>query len=187
MQRRAGTLQPLATVPRIRPNELWVADITYVATWVGFAYVAFVVDVFSRLTAKAGLGSQTSRSRLASSSRRARGSTRFFERSGHVSARRRSRWMQSWVCEPGGSVRTRAASAICSRGRDLKRGSIHSRDSSFDSTLCAAMCRSPCEATSAATQLLNCAENLICLLPVSGKKAFVAAISLSARGEPHVS
>jgi transposase InsO family protein len=31
-----------------RPNELWVADITYVATWVGFAYVAFVVDVFSR-------------------------------------------------------------------------------------------------------------------------------------------
>jgi transposase InsO family protein len=31
-----------------RPNELWVADITYVATWAGFAYVAFVVDVFSR-------------------------------------------------------------------------------------------------------------------------------------------
>jgi transposase InsO family protein len=31
-----------------RPNQLWVADITYVATWAGFAYVAFVVDVFSR-------------------------------------------------------------------------------------------------------------------------------------------
>lgn len=31
-----------------RPNELWVADITYVATWTGFVYVAFVVDVFSR-------------------------------------------------------------------------------------------------------------------------------------------
>ena len=31
-----------------RPNQLWVADITYVATWSGFAYVAFVVDVFSR-------------------------------------------------------------------------------------------------------------------------------------------
>ena len=31
-----------------RPNQLWVADITYVATWVGFAYVAFVIDVFSR-------------------------------------------------------------------------------------------------------------------------------------------
>ena len=30
------------------PNQLWVADITYVATWAGFAYVAFVVDVFSR-------------------------------------------------------------------------------------------------------------------------------------------
>ena len=31
-----------------RPNELWVADLTYVATWVGFVYVAFVIDVFSR-------------------------------------------------------------------------------------------------------------------------------------------
>jgi transposase InsO family protein len=28
-----------------RPNQLWVADITYVATWVGFVYVAFVIDV----------------------------------------------------------------------------------------------------------------------------------------------
>ena len=32
-----------------RPNELWVADITYVATWSGFVYVAFVIDVFSRM------------------------------------------------------------------------------------------------------------------------------------------
>jgi putative transposase len=32
-----------------RPNQLWVADLTYVATWTGFVYVAFVVDVFSRL------------------------------------------------------------------------------------------------------------------------------------------
>jgi len=31
-----------------RPNQLWVADLTYVATWTGWAYVAFVVDVFSR-------------------------------------------------------------------------------------------------------------------------------------------
>jgi transposase InsO family protein len=31
-----------------RPNQLWVADLTYVATWRGFAYVAFVIDVFSR-------------------------------------------------------------------------------------------------------------------------------------------
>jgi transposase InsO family protein len=31
-----------------RPNQLWVADITYVATWTGFVYVAFVIDVFSR-------------------------------------------------------------------------------------------------------------------------------------------
>ena len=31
-----------------RPNHLWVADFTYVATWRGFVYVAFVIDVFSR-------------------------------------------------------------------------------------------------------------------------------------------
>ena len=31
-----------------KPNQLWVADITYVATWRGFAYVAFVIDVYSR-------------------------------------------------------------------------------------------------------------------------------------------
>ena len=30
------------------PNQLWVADITYVSTWSGFCYVAFVIDVFSR-------------------------------------------------------------------------------------------------------------------------------------------
>ena len=32
-----------------RPNELWVSDLTYVATWRGFVYVAFVIDVFARL------------------------------------------------------------------------------------------------------------------------------------------
>ncbi len=31
-----------------RPNRLWVADFTYVATWRGFVYVAFVIDAFSR-------------------------------------------------------------------------------------------------------------------------------------------
>ena len=30
------------------PGRLWVADVTYVATWSGFAYVAFVTDVYSR-------------------------------------------------------------------------------------------------------------------------------------------
>ena len=30
-----------------RPNALWVADLTYVATWAGFAYVAFVIDAFA--------------------------------------------------------------------------------------------------------------------------------------------
>lgn len=31
-----------------RPNRLWVADLTYVATWRGFVYVAFVIDAYSR-------------------------------------------------------------------------------------------------------------------------------------------
>ena len=31
-----------------RPNQLWVADITFVATWTGFVYVAFIIDVFAR-------------------------------------------------------------------------------------------------------------------------------------------
>jgi putative transposase len=30
------------------PNQLWVSDLTYVSTWSGFVYVAFVIDVFSR-------------------------------------------------------------------------------------------------------------------------------------------
>jgi len=31
-----------------RPNPLWVSDFTYVSTWQGFVYVAFVIDVFAR-------------------------------------------------------------------------------------------------------------------------------------------
>jgi putative transposase len=31
-----------------RPNQLWVCDLTYLRTWAGFAYLALVVDVFSR-------------------------------------------------------------------------------------------------------------------------------------------
>ena len=31
------------------PNELWVADLSYVATWAGFVYVAFIIDVFARM------------------------------------------------------------------------------------------------------------------------------------------
>ena len=44
--------RPLDLVERnftaTRPNQLWVADLTYVATWRGVVYVAFVIDVFSR-------------------------------------------------------------------------------------------------------------------------------------------
>jgi len=31
-----------------RPNQLWAADFTYVSTWQGWLYVAFVIDVFAR-------------------------------------------------------------------------------------------------------------------------------------------
>jgi len=31
------------------PNRLWVSDLTYVATWAGFAYVCFITDAFSRM------------------------------------------------------------------------------------------------------------------------------------------
>lgn len=45
-----------ATVPDLvdrqfvatRPNQLWVSDLTYIATWRGFVYAAFVIDVFAR-------------------------------------------------------------------------------------------------------------------------------------------
>lgn len=29
------------------PNHLWVSDLTYVTTWSGFVYVAFVIDMYS--------------------------------------------------------------------------------------------------------------------------------------------
>jgi putative transposase len=49
---RPADVYPLDRVQRqftaLRPNALWVADFTYVSTWQGFVYVAFVVDVFSR-------------------------------------------------------------------------------------------------------------------------------------------
>jgi putative transposase len=38
-----------------RPNALWVSDFTYVATWQGFVYVAFVIDTFARRIPRVGL------------------------------------------------------------------------------------------------------------------------------------
>jgi putative transposase len=47
-----GATRPADLVERnfsaARPNQLWVADLTYVATWSGFVYVALVIDAFSR-------------------------------------------------------------------------------------------------------------------------------------------
>lgn len=58
--RRRRTTVPEPTAPRppdlvnrlftaTRPNQLWVADLTYVRTWSGWVYVAFVLDVYSRM------------------------------------------------------------------------------------------------------------------------------------------
>jgi putative transposase len=58
----AAAAQPADLVERnfsaARPNQLWVADLTYVATWSGFVYVAFIIDAFSRFL----VGWQASRS-----------------------------------------------------------------------------------------------------------------------------
>jgi putative transposase len=45
---RRGRLLVQRTFTATRPNVLWVADLTYVATWNGFVYVALVIDVFAR-------------------------------------------------------------------------------------------------------------------------------------------
>ena len=51
-QADGGADRPVDLVDRhfvaTRPNQLWVSDFTYVATWRGFVYVAFVIDVFAR-------------------------------------------------------------------------------------------------------------------------------------------
>jgi putative transposase len=57
--RRRRTTRPAAVADRPadlvnrqftarEPNRLWVADLTYVPTWAGFCYVAFIVDAYSR-------------------------------------------------------------------------------------------------------------------------------------------
>jgi putative transposase len=44
--RPADLVQRDFTAPA--PNRLWVADLTYVATWAGFCYAAFIIDAYSR-------------------------------------------------------------------------------------------------------------------------------------------
>ena len=46
-ERPADLVNRAFTAPA--PNRLWVADLTYVATWAGFCYVAFIIDAFSRM------------------------------------------------------------------------------------------------------------------------------------------
>ena len=47
-----------------QPNQLWVADLTYVASWAGFVYIAFVINAFSQMIV-GWLVSSTLRSDLA--------------------------------------------------------------------------------------------------------------------------
>lgn len=48
----SGAARPADLVDRdftaARPDQLWVCDLTYIRTWAGFAYLALVIDVFSR-------------------------------------------------------------------------------------------------------------------------------------------
>jgi putative transposase len=51
--RRGAVETPAADLVRrhftaTAPNQLWVADITYIPTWAGFLYLAIVLDVYSR-------------------------------------------------------------------------------------------------------------------------------------------
>ncbi len=46
MDRPADLVERAFSAPA--PNRLWVADLTYVSTWSGFVYVAFIIDAFSR-------------------------------------------------------------------------------------------------------------------------------------------
>ena len=48
---RRGVVAPLTVNRQFqapRPNALWVSDFTYVATWAGFVYVAFVIDCYQQ-------------------------------------------------------------------------------------------------------------------------------------------
>jgi putative transposase len=65
----------------VAPNRLWVADLTYVRTWSGFVYVAFITDVYSRMI----VGWQASRSLRTDLALDA-----LSKRSGHVNARART-------------------------------------------------------------------------------------------------
>ena len=51
-QADAASRRPADLVERqftaTRPNQLWIADFTYVATWRGFVYVAFIIDAYAR-------------------------------------------------------------------------------------------------------------------------------------------
>lgn len=53
MSEGAQTERPLDLVQRsfvaTAPNQLWVADLTYVRTYAGWFYVAFVLDMFGRM------------------------------------------------------------------------------------------------------------------------------------------
>ena len=47
--RRGRRISSNVTSPRAHRTQLWVTDLTYVATWSGVAYVCFIVDAFSRM------------------------------------------------------------------------------------------------------------------------------------------
>ena len=98
-----------------RPNALWVSDFTYVATWPGFVYVAFVIDVFARRivgwrvsrTAQAGLRARCAgagAARRAGPSRAAASSITAIAASQYVSIRYTERLAEAGIEPSVGSV-----------------------------------------------------------------------------------
>ena len=118
------------------PNRLWVADFTYVATWAGFVYVAFVIDAFARRI----VGWRVSRTAHASfvldaleqaihARKPAKGSGLVHHRASAVSNTCRSNIPGAWP-KPGSILRS-AASATATTTRWPKRSTASTRPRRF--------------------------------------------------------
>jgi transposase InsO family protein len=69
------------------PNQLWVADITYIPTWIGFLYLAVVIDVWSRKVVGWSMATHLKTEARGRRSRRRRGATAAAERGASLRSR----------------------------------------------------------------------------------------------------
>jgi transposase InsO family protein len=122
----AATTRPPDLVARQftagRPNQLWVADLTYVATWRGFVYVAFVIDVFARrivgwrvsTSLRSDLALDALEQALYERRRAAMGPLVHHSDRGTQGGFNRS--SQHWLCEPIGEPHREPRPVFASRG-----------------------------------------------------------------------